>query len=174
MLADLCDVRILNKKRDRVVASLKGSYKEEHLFALGQALTAWRFYQEQIRACDKQIERHLDELTGQIEPPATLSKPKPIRHNKPEVKELHLKMVKLTGGRDVSQLCGFTDLTLMKVIAEVGTDMSAWKTEKHFTRLVRTGSRQSPIGQESKAASQASPQPSGSDLSGECSKHWSK
>jgi transposase len=132
-LADLCDVRILNKKRDRVAASLKGSYKEEHLFALGQALTAWRFYQEQIRACDKQIERHLEEITAEIEPPATLSKPKPIRHNKPAVKDLHLKMVKLTGGRDVSQLCGFTDLTLMKVIAEVGTEMSAWKTEKHFT-----------------------------------------
>lgn len=132
-LADLCDVRIVKYKRDPVVASLKGSYKEEHLFALKQALTAWRFYQEQIRACDKEIERHLEEITKGLEPPATPSKPKPIRHNKPVVKELHLKMVKLTGGHDVSQLCGFTDLTLMKVIAEVGTDMSKWPTEKHFT-----------------------------------------
>jgi transposase len=132
-LADLCETQILNKKRARVVASLVGNYKEEHLFALKQALTAWRFYQEQILACDHEIERYLEELTQHMDRPAELNKPKAIRHHKPQVKDLHLKMMKLTSGCDVAQLCGFTDLTLMKVIAEVGTDMSQWPTEKHFT-----------------------------------------
>ena len=132
-LAELCEAQILKKKRARVIASLVGTYKEEHLFALAQALTAWRFYQDQICACDREIERHLEELTRDIDPPATLNKPKAIRHHKPQVKDLHLKMMKLTAGRDAAQLCGFTDLTLMKIIAEVGTDMSAWPTEKHFT-----------------------------------------
>lgn len=132
-LADLCEAQILKKKRERVIASLIGTYREEHLFALAQALTAWRFYQDQIRACDREIERHLEELTRTIDPPAVLNEPKPIRHHKPEVHELHLKMMKLTGGRDAARLCGFTDLTLMKIISEVGTDVSVWPTDKHFT-----------------------------------------
>ena len=38
-----------------------------------------------------------------------------------------------TGGRDASQLPGFSDYSLMRVISETGTDMSPWPTEKHFT-----------------------------------------
>ena len=41
--------------------------------------------------------------------------------------------MKLTGGKDPSQITGLTDKTLLELIGEVGTDLSAWKTEKHFT-----------------------------------------
>jgi len=39
----------------------------------------------------------------------------------------------MTGGNDPSQITGLTDSTLLQVIAETGTDMSPWKTDKHFT-----------------------------------------
>jgi len=39
----------------------------------------------------------------------------------------------MTSGRDVSQIVGLTDLSVMKLLAEVGTNVDAWKTEKHFT-----------------------------------------
>lgn len=132
-LAALCEAQILSRKRQQVVASLAGHYRAEHLFALGQALEAWEFFQQQVQRCDHEIEALLEALTDGIEPPEQLSEAKPIRHHKPEVEELHLKLMTLTGGRDAAQLCGMTDLTLLKLISEVGMDMSAWPTEKHFT-----------------------------------------
>jgi hypothetical protein len=41
--------------------------------------------------------------------------------------------MKLTGGKDPSQITGLTDSTLLQVISEVGTDLSRFPTEKHFT-----------------------------------------
>jgi hypothetical protein len=41
--------------------------------------------------------------------------------------------MKLTGGNDPSQITGLTDKTLLELLAETGTDLSKWKTEKHFT-----------------------------------------
>ena len=38
-----------------------------------------------------------------------------------------------TGGRDASQLPGFNDYSLTRLISETGIDMSPWPTEKHFT-----------------------------------------
>lgn len=132
-LAALCEAQILRRKRPRVIKSLEGPYRREHVFALGQALDCWQFYQDKLGQCDHQIEQLLKALTDDLEPPAVLHAPKAIRHHKPAVEDLHLKLMKLTGGRDPAQLCGMTDLTLLKLVSEVGTDMSRWPTEKHFT-----------------------------------------
>lgn len=132
VLAALCQRQILNRKRSEVIRSLAGTYQAEHLLALEQALTAWRFYQQQIQQCDQKIEALLEEMTAAIEQPDEIQPPKPIRHNKPAIADLHTKLMKLTGGRDASQLPGLTDLTLMKLISEVGTDMSRWPSAKHF------------------------------------------
>lgn len=132
-LAALCGPQILRQKRARVIESLQGHYRGEHVFALEQALDCWQFYREKIRQCDQQIAQVLEELTDALAPPPSLKAPKPIRHHTPEVEDLHLKLMKLTDGRDPAQLCGMTDLTLLKLISEVGTDMSRWPSEKHFT-----------------------------------------
>lgn len=131
-LAALCDGQILKHKRAEVIRSLAGSYQAEHLFALEQALAAWRFYQTQILECDQKIEALLEEMTATLEEPDEIQPPKPIRHHKPQIAALHTKLMKLTGGRDAAQLPGLTDLTLLKLIAEVGTDMSRWPSAKHF------------------------------------------
>lgn len=47
-LADLCERSILKHKGTTVIASLKGNFKAEHVFALKQALAAYDFYQQQI------------------------------------------------------------------------------------------------------------------------------
>ncbi len=132
VLAGLCDGQILKRKRAEVIRSLAGNYQAEHLFALEQALAAWRFYQQQIQQCDQKIEALLEEMTAALEEPDEIHPPKPIRHNKPQIADLHTKLMKLTGGRDAAQLPGLTDLTLMKLISEVGTDLSRWPSAKHF------------------------------------------
>ncbi|MEA3292650.1 MAG: IS110 family transposase, partial [Pseudomonadota bacterium] len=61
------DARVLAKLRDKrcrhgaktIAASLEGHYREEHLFALRQAVELYDFYQRQIAACDAAIEQQL-------------------------------------------------------------------------------------------------------------------
>ena len=133
-LADLCEKSILKTKRERVVASLKGNYKSEHIFALKQALCAYDFYQNQITECDKQIEALLNDHTDTMPPPTNLTPPKSIRHNPPQIDDLHTKLMKMTGGKNPSQITGLTDKTLLELLAETGTNLQKhWMTEKHFS-----------------------------------------
>lgn len=132
-LALLCDNSILKKKKDAVIKSLKGNFSQENIFLLKQAVDAYLFYMQQVDDCDKQIEKHLSLLTDEIPAPEKIKKPKPIRHHKPNIDDLHLKLMKMTGGKDASQITGLTDSTLLQIISEVGTDLSGFPTEKHFT-----------------------------------------
>ncbi len=132
-LALLCDDSILKKKKDAVIKSLKGNFSQENIFLLKQAVDGYLFYMKQVDDCDKQIEKHLSLITDQLPAPEKIKKPKPIRHHKPNIDDLHLKIMKLTGGNDPSQITGLTDSTLLQVISEVGCDLSRFPTEKHFT-----------------------------------------
>lgn len=133
-LVSLCHERIAKEKLPKVKMSLEGNYKEEHLFGLQQALASWEFYQSQVKACDEQIEKLLKELIEDKPVPENIQKPKPISNlNKPAIKGLHKMLVTITGGRDASQLPGFNDYSLLRVISETGISMEPWPTEKHFT-----------------------------------------
>ena len=61
-LLALCDPLIQKRKAERVRESLVGTWKEEHLFALRQALAGWEFYQGQIAECDRALEHVLKEI----------------------------------------------------------------------------------------------------------------
>ena len=136
-LAALCDARILKTKRDRVIASLKGNFKSEHIFALKQALAAYDFYQKQVFECDKQIEALLDDHASTLPPPSNISPAKPIRHNAPQIDDLHMKLMTMTGGRDPSRITGMSDKMLLELLAETGTNLQKyWPTEKHFASWV--------------------------------------
>jgi len=132
-LSELCENSILKKKKDLVITSLKGNYRDDYIFALKQALKAYQFYLDLSFQCDKKIERLLELITANKETPKNLAKPKRIRHNAPLINDLHLMLMKLTNGNDPSQVAGLTDKTLLELIAETGTDLSRWPTEKHFT-----------------------------------------
>lgn len=135
-LADLCEKQILNKKREQVILSLQGIYKSEHLFALRQALECYEFYERQVLACDAEIAKFLQSITKNLPPPTdnpTLNESKPTRHNAPKIKHLHQMLVTITGGKDIATISGLTDLSFLKLVAEIGTDMSRWPTVKHFT-----------------------------------------
>lgn len=132
-LAELCETSILKTKRANVIASLKGNFKAEHVFALKQALCAYDFYQHQMAECDKQIEALLNDHTDDLPTPPEMTPPKAIRHNAPKIDGLHTKLMKMTGGNDPSRITGLTDKTLLELLAETGTHLQEhWATEKHF------------------------------------------
>jgi heme-degrading monooxygenase HmoA len=162
-LAALCDERILNTKRERVLLSLQAVWRSEHLFALRQGLEGWEFYQAQIVACDRQIERLLDQMAAASPPLPPASEPPPSTPgshspkargsaNAPQIENLHSKLLALTGGKDLSVLPGFTDYTLLRLISEVGTDMSRWKSAAHFTSWLCLTPRKAQSGKRSRRA----------------------
>lgn len=134
VLSLLCEAQVLNKKKAEVLASLEGDWQEHHLFALRQALEAYRFYQGQIAACDGQIETLLRALTAQlpVQAPRPGQKVKIVRHNTPAIGNLHGQLLTLAGGRDATLIPGLSPLGWMKLTGEVGTDLSAWGNENHF------------------------------------------
>jgi transposase len=135
VLAALCAGQILNKKRAQVLKSLEGDWQEHHLFALRQGLEAYRFYQGQIAACDRELERLLKQLNQgreRQEGPKGRKK-KVVRHNAPAIQDLEGELLTLCGGRNATLLPGISPLGFMKLVGELGTDLSAWKSEQHFT-----------------------------------------
>lgn len=79
ILAGEGDVEKLGAMRDRrchasaevIAQSLVGNYRQEHLFALKQAVELFEFYQEKIAECEAEMEKYLQGLAGKSdsEPP---------------------------------------------------------------------------------------------------------
>ena len=71
-LAKLRDPRCKNTEAT-IAQALHGSYREEHLFALQQAVQLYDFYQQQLQECDAQLQACLgtfaDASGGQVRPP---------------------------------------------------------------------------------------------------------
>jgi transposase len=133
----LCEERIIKNKAADVVASLQGNYKEEHLFALQQAVECYEFFEKKIHACDVELSKHLKAITALKEKPQKVSKAKPIRHHKPEIEDLHVKMIQFMNGKDLTCLPAITDYNLLQITAETGNDLSKWPTKKHFTSWLK-------------------------------------
>ena len=94
---------------------------------------AYEFYKSKMLECDKQIEALLKKINKGKPTPTNIKGAKYIRHNAPKIENLHEELLKLTGGKDPSQITGLSDKSLLLQIAETGVDLSRWKTEKHFT-----------------------------------------
>jgi transposase len=118
-----------------IVAALTGNYRAEHLFALKQNFAAYEFVLQQIAECDGEIEAVLVNLAAQQPAPATtLPAPRRTAMSKHQPQfDLRSPLHRLTGGADLSQIDGISPQAALQIIGEIGTDMSRWKSEKHFT-----------------------------------------
>ena len=131
-LAKLRDKRCRNDERT-IASSLEGHYREEHLFALAQAVERYDFYQQQVAACERAIEQHMRQIEGDNDtdldvPPA--SKPKGHSKNGFDF-DVRSELYRLTGV-DLTEINGMSENNVLTIISETGTDMNAWPSEKHF------------------------------------------
>lgn len=136
-LLELCVSQLKEKKAELIVKALQGHYRDEHLFALKQALATWKYYNTLILECDKQIEKQLHNITRDKDDIDAHHLRKPIRYNKPDIVNLHQPLLKLSDGKDPINIAGITDYGFLQIMSEVGTDMSPWPTEKHFTSWLK-------------------------------------
>lgn len=118
---------------ETIAKSLKGNYREEHVFALKQAVELYEFYQRKITECEKAIVSVLcrqSDVTDEELPPDGKNVPTHQRMRAGmDVREKLFKMC----GVDLFNAPGLNTETLLVLGSEVGFDMSPWKTEKHFT-----------------------------------------
>lgn len=142
ILLNMCDSRIVKNKKEEVLKALKGRYTKAGLFALQQALDGYHFYQKQINECDNEIERIIHDMGNGGKNIDLSSKRKPIRHNKPNVDDLGANLIDIFSGKDATYISGITDYTWMQLLAETGTDLSNWPTEKQFTSWLGLAPRQ--------------------------------
>ena len=129
-LARLRDHRI--KADEATIAkSLQGHWREEHIFELTQALELYRAYQGKIAECDREIEAQLERFEDRSdgEPPAPNGK-KRNQKNAPRF-DVQGQLYRMTGV-DLTQIDGVDGFTALKVISEIGTDMTKWESAKHF------------------------------------------
>lgn len=149
-LLELCVSQLKEKKSELILKSLQGHYREEHLFALKQALHTWKYYNTLIAECDKQIEAQLLSITKDKEDVDIRNPRKPIRYNKPNIQDLHQPLLKLSEGKDPINIAGITDYSFLQIMSEVGSDMSHWKTEKHFSSWLKLAPMKASSGKMSK------------------------
>jgi hypothetical protein len=120
---------------EEIAASLTGNYRAEHLFVLRQNLELFDTFQRQIQTCDSEIESLLRTLAAkQRRPKAPVPSPrcKPrFCDNEPRF-EIRDPLYRLAGA-DLTQIDSIGPYTALKLIAEIGTDMSRWPTPGHFT-----------------------------------------
>lgn len=122
---------------ENIAKALTGNYRDEHIFALKQALALYDFYTAQIAECDTEIERQyvkMQDLAGQDqqELPPLGPDPKKNSHSKNAPGfDVRSNIYRLTGV-DLVAVTGLDDSTVQTIIAEIGTDMSRWPTVKHF------------------------------------------
>ena len=129
-LARLRDARI--KADEATIArSLRGHWRKEHIFELAQALELYRTYQDKIAQCDLEIEAQLERFEDRSdgEPPAPNGK-KRNQKNAPRF-DVQRQLYRMTGV-DLTRIDGVDGFTALKVVSEVGTDMTKWPSAKHF------------------------------------------
>jgi len=131
-LAGHRDIRC-KQSQQTITAALTGNYRDEHVFALKQAVELWDFYQERIRECDVQIEKVMAKL-NQNRTSSGVPMPK-ARHRTKQPHEpdfgVRSALYTLTGV-DLTQINGFGPYTALRLIGECGDNMAKWPTEKHF------------------------------------------
>ena len=119
---------------ETISQAMVGNDREEHIFALTQALELYDVYQAKVAICDARIEAVLKRLrkasstpVGKLPPARTTKK----QSNEPafDVRSaLHSLL-----GCDVTKIHGLGPYLALKLVGECGTNLSAWPNAKHFT-----------------------------------------
>jgi transposase len=133
-LAALADPQV--KASKAVIAkSLQGNWREELLFVLSQEVEIYRGCQDKIAACDQKLQQFLRGMDSKVDlmrhPIGPRPRGKRARGNAPKTFDLRSELYRLTGV-DWSQVDGIDVQVAQTVIAEVGTGLDAFPSEKHF------------------------------------------
>ena len=131
-LLNYCSKELQKRKGADILLALDGNFKKEYLFELQQAYDGYLFYLEQVKVCDQHAEEVLIDFNKKENNPYSDDiKPKHIRHNKPQIENLH-KLLQGIHGANPTVLPGITDYGFMRLTAELGNNINQWANVKSF------------------------------------------
>ncbi len=139
LLASYRDRRCKNSI-ETIEKSLVGHYRDEHVFALTQALELYDVYQNKIKACDDEIEKRLCDFKDNeavkkaevTEQDGEKIRKKSSSHCKNTLSfdvTTHLKRIT---GVDLTAIPGIEASSALKMVSEIGLDLTRWKSSKQF------------------------------------------
>lgn len=129
-LAKLRDERC-KRKEEEIAMALQGNWREEHLFALRQAVELYRFYHRQLTEVDGRIEGCLQAFEDRSEGHKVAPSRRPAAGSNAPAFDMRNLLLQMTGV-DLTTIDGLNGHSAQQLISETGTDMSCWPTEKHF------------------------------------------
>lgn len=123
-----------HSSEETIKKSLEGNWRKEHLFSLKQAVELYDFYHKKIVECEEEIQKKINEFGTKIDPlkqkiVSKKGKRKPRKHEYNF--NLQTELVRMSGV-DLTKIPGIDTGTGLKIISEIGMDMSRWPTSKHF------------------------------------------
>lgn len=131
-LLSYCTSDLIKRKGSDILLALEGNYKSEYIFELQQAYDGYMFYLEQVKKCDGEAGKILMEYNQKSNTKYRDNHPiKPIRHNKPNIKNLHELLLGIHGANPTT-ISGLTDYSFMRLTAELGNNIKQWPTVKCF------------------------------------------
>ena len=133
------------KSQEQIERDLTGRWAGHHLFVLRQSLSKWDHIQTLLAECHEQMHLHLKTFEKKKSRKA-IPAPRRKEHVRKSIlpfdaRELFFEML----GQDLTQIPGIGTSVVSAFIAEVGTNLDAFKTVKHFSSWLRAspGSNQS-------------------------------
>lgn len=125
--------------KETIEKALEGNYRQEHIFSLKQCFDSYVFLQEQLKECDVEVEKIMRDITlktkDNIVKTATHNSKalKPKKRRKNELFFDPVDYLRKILGIDLSNIPGLDTNSILKLVSEIGTDISKWKSSKHFT-----------------------------------------
>jgi transposase len=115
-----------------IARALEGTWRPEHLFALGQASELYAYLHRQIDECDRRIAAELDRLPDRRTGAEVAPRPR-RRGRKPNDARFDAapKLARALGV-DLTAIEGIDASTATVILAETGGDVGRFPDEKHF------------------------------------------
>lgn len=122
-----------------MIEELTGNWREDHLFNLRQALAMYDFILQRIAVYEAEIQRILQEVTPKVQSgpapePNNLNKKKLLKARGQE--PLRQAMYGACNA-DLTTIDGISTATAEVVLSEIGPDLTAFPTERHFVSFLK-------------------------------------
>jgi len=143
----------IQASEEEIARSLEGNWQEDVVFELQQAIEAYDFCQKQITDCDRRLQTYLTGLPGRtIAQPGKAGEATPIaaegkegrstrkkkgkpRKNEPKF-DLQGELERICGV-NLATIDGVDVMTIQTLVAELGVDMTPWRTEDHLVSWLK-------------------------------------
>ena len=124
--------RRIKASADTIAASLEGTWREEHLFALEQAVQRYDFLDRQIEDCEARIAERIDDLTPPDGPGGGDASHETLRAVGPMTDKALTVALTAMMGTDLTAIPTIGPGTALTIASEIGPDFSAFPSAQHF------------------------------------------